>query len=438
MKEKVGILIDGWWQKYKDSDFLKKISSVLLIDVLVKLSGIILLPVYLRLMTQEEYGIYNYILSIVTTFTLILTFGLYVSQSKYYSSSDTKEKKQTVVFNIFVLLSSLLVLVIIPVYAFKLDFFLVKLLFKNDITYNLYRWPILLAIIVSIYIVLLSNFFVTSEQIGYFRKYNIIRLMFINVIALLSLYFLKTDHVQIRLLYTYLTEFIVLASFMYYYFKEMRPQLDKKVLYSSFKLGIPIMFSAIWGLISNYSDKFYLEKYGSPKDLSYYYLAFSVSNILYMICAAVQNIWLPTFLKEKNIERNADKTIKLLVKLGIALAVVGALLFLGVFAAIKIHVISDQYTPALYILPILLIAQIINGIVLIYSNYMIYFEKTHWSLYIGIITSLIGIAGGYFLIPVWNIFGAAIVYLVVQLTYIIIYHYLIKLKLSQYKKSSLS
>jgi len=120
------------------------------------------------------------------------------------------------------------------------------------------------------------------------------------------------------------------------------------------------------------------------------------------------------------------------------LAVVGALLFLGVFAAIKIHVISDQYTPALYILPILLIAQIINGIVLIYSNYMIYFEKTHWSLYIGIITSLIGIAGGYFLIPVWNIFGAAIVYLVVQLTYIIIYHYLIKLKLSQYKKSSLS
>jgi len=94
-------------------------------------------------------------------------------------------------------------------------------------------------------------------------------------------------------------------------------------------------------------------------------------------------------------------------------------MMIGLFVAIKIKIISDKYTPALYVLPFLLAAQIINGTVLIYANYMIYFEKTHWALFIGIITSVIGLAGSYFFVRAWGVFGAAIVYLLVQVAYFI-------------------
>ena len=160
MKEKATTILTGWLSKYKSSLFLKNLSSVLIIDILARASGILLLPVYLRLMTQEEYGLYNYVLSMITTFAVILNFGLYVSQSKYYHDAHTIAEKKKVLFNIVFLLTSLLLLFTVPVYAFKLDYYLVKVLFKNNIDYDAYRWPMLLAVIVSVYVVILSNYFI--------------------------------------------------------------------------------------------------------------------------------------------------------------------------------------------------------------------------------------------------------------------------------------
>jgi len=180
-------------------------------------------------------------------------------------------------------------------------------------------------------------------------------------------------------------------------------------------MGIPIMISAVWGMVANFSDKFFLEKYGTAQDLAYYYLAFSIANILYMITAAVQNVWLPAFLKEKDINKNIAKTRRLITNLAGLLFFAGIGLLGILYIALEIKIISPKYYPALYVLPILLLAQVINSFVMVYSNYLIYLEKTYLAPLIGISTSLVGFAVSYLLIPVWNIYGAAIAYLGVQL-----------------------
>jgi O-antigen/teichoic acid export membrane protein len=65
---------------------------------------------------------------------------------------------------------------------------------------------------------------------------------------------------------------------------------------------------------------------------------------------------------------------------------------------------------------------------MIYSNYLIYLEKTYLAPLIGISTSLIGFAGSYYLIPIWNIYGAAIAYLGVQLGSLSINYFFLKMK----------
>ena len=412
---KVARLLNGLVRKYKENILHKRFFTVLSIDILVKASAIILLPVYLRLMTQKEYGLYNYILSVITTFAVILNFGLYVSQSKYYSGAVLEKDKRIVLFNIFFLLTSLLVIVIVPVYSFQLDFKLVSLLFKNDIFYSAYRWIILLAVLVSVYALILINFFITSEKILEFRRYNIHKLIFVNTIALASLYYFMRDQIYTRLLGTYLTEGIILIFFFTIYIKRMLPQLNKSLILNAIKMGIPIMISAVWGMVANFSDKFFLEKYGTAQDLAYYYLAFSIANILYMITAAVQNVWLPAFLKEKDINKNIAKTRRLITNLAGLLFFAGIGLLGILYIALEIKIISPKYYPALYVLPILLLAQVINSFVMVYSNYLIYLEKTYLAPLIGISTSLVGFAVSYLLIPVWNIYGAAIAYLGVQL-----------------------
>lgn len=431
MKKKVAGKLTGWINRYRSSTLLKNFSSILAVDILVRASGIILLPLYLLLMSQQEYGLYNYIISIVTTFSVILNFGLYVSQSKYYADAETPERKSQILFNISLLLTLLLALVITPMYLLKLDYTLVKFLFRTPIDYPSYRWLILMAVIVSVYSIILSNYFIICEKIALFRRYNMIRLLAVNVLVVLALYLVDADNIKTRLLYTYIIELVVLMIFFSFYARNMIAKPDWKWMPVALKLSMPIMFSAIWGLLGNYSDKFFLEKRdNSSEDLSWYFLAFSLSNVLYMVATAVQNAWLPRFLKEKDLAITRANTKKMLRRLAIGLAALGLLLVLGLYIAIEMGIIQEKYRPALYLLPVLCAAQGISGCSLIYSNYMIYLEKTHWSLYIGIISSIVGIGCSYLVIPTYGSYGAVFVYLFVQVVYFCLYHLVVSNKLN--------
>jgi O-antigen/teichoic acid export membrane protein len=418
---------------YKYNDLFKRFVSVLSIDVAFRLSGILLLPVFLLLMSQKEYGLYNYILTLVTNVSVIICFGLYVSQSKYFNDATSAETKGKVLFNIFLAVSLLTTLILLLLYSFGLDYTLIRFFFKNDINYDLYRWPILLAIIVSAFSLMLTNFFITSEKIKHFRWFNIVRLVLVNSLALAGLYFFALDKINGRLLYTYITEMAILCFFMIFYLKEMLPQIDWSIMKRSLKLGLPVMIAAIWSVMANNSEKFVLEKTGSGGvDLSYYYLAFSISNVIYMICVAIQNVWLPTFLKEKDLSKNIAQTKKLLLSLFFILLFVSALIFAGFYIVIVIGIIDKSYMPALYILPIMLLAQVLSGLLQLYANYFIYLEKTQWGLLISIFTSVVGLGLSYLMIPSWTIFGASLTFLGVQLTYLVLYYFVINWRIKKH------
>ena len=79
--------------EYRENVLVKRLFTVLGIDILVKVSGILLLPLYLLLMTQEEYGLYGYLLSIIMTFSIVLNFGLYIPLTKFYHEFNNSKDK---------------------------------------------------------------------------------------------------------------------------------------------------------------------------------------------------------------------------------------------------------------------------------------------------------------------------------------------------------
>lgn len=96
------------------------------------------------------------------------------------------------------------------VYATGLDYALVRVLFKNDINYTSYRWPILLAMLVTVYTLIITNYLITSEKITIFRRYNVSKLILVNILVVAALYFSDIDKIHVRLLYTYIIELAVL------------------------------------------------------------------------------------------------------------------------------------------------------------------------------------------------------------------------------------
>ena len=84
---------------------LKKIGIVTFADAITKGIGYLLLPVYLGLMPQHEYGEYGFILSFVGPFSLIIGLSVYVPFIRNFcvdnADISTQEELVSTVFIIF-------------------------------------------------------------------------------------------------------------------------------------------------------------------------------------------------------------------------------------------------------------------------------------------------------------------------------------------------
>lgn len=415
-------------ERYKKHILFNRLFTILSIDILVKVSGILLLPLYLLLMTQEEYGLYGYLLSIIMTFSIVLNFGLYIPLSKYYHDYHDAEKRGKLLFTIFLLLVIMLTCVILPVYSFGWDYELIKILFKNQVDYKEYRGAVLIAIIVSVLSFMLTTFFFTSEKLKHLKRYNIFRIICINIITILFLYiFRNMDSVRIRLQATYIIELILFLVFYYSYLKEVRFKFNKKMAIAGLKLALPVMISAIFGIGINFSDKFFLEKYSSFKDLSYYYLAVSLASAIPLIFASLQNAWLPLFLKEKDIQKNIETTNKLMRRIVIGFLVLSVLIVVFFKIILELGIIQSKYSETIGILPFLLISQIISSLVSLHTNYLIYFQRTHIASITGLILCVISVGLSLLLIPRYKVYGAVTVSLLSNIIYLSLYYFIIRI-----------
>lgn len=420
-------LVRKWRSRYKESILLKRLLAVLSVDILVKVSGILLLPVYLRLMTQEEYGLYNYILSIILTISIVLNFGLYIPLSKFYHDDTDPVKRGELLFTVSTLLLATLTILLLPVYLFHWDYSIIHFLFRNPIDYESYRGGILLALVMTVMNFMLTNFFYATEKIRKLQQYNIARILTINIACVVTLFLLRgIGSVQVRLITTYLAELLLFLLFSIFFIQESSRKFNSLLARSGLRLALPIMISALFGIVINFSDKFFLEKYGTFTRLSYYYLASSCASVIPLIFASFQNAWLPLFLKEKDIRKNIARTNKLLLRIFAVFAILSLFIIIFLKIVLALGIIQSKYEQTLYVLPLILASQIFSAMVPLYSNYLIYFEKTYITTVTGLILCGVSLGLSLLLIPPFGVYGAATVSLLCNLTYLVLYYFIIR------------
>jgi O-antigen/teichoic acid export membrane protein len=284
-----------------------------------------------------------------------------------------------------------------------------------------------LALVVTIGNFMLTNFLFTSEKIKQLKQYNFLRIICINIFATTFLFILKHhDRVRVRLETTYLVEGILFLGFVFIFIKEVRTRFSRKIALAGLKLAIPVMLCAVFGIIINFSDKFFLEKYGSFKEMSYYYLAVSCAGVIPMIFASFQNAWLPLFLKEKDLLKNVAKTNKLIIRLFVIFAVLSCSIQVFVWVILSLGIIQSKYHETLYILPLLLISQVLSALTPLYTNYLVYFEKTHVVSFTGLFVCCISLGLSLLLIPRFGVYGAGAVSIASNACYFAIYYFIIR------------
>ena len=412
---------------YKNSLVLQRFARVFSLDVLVKASNMLLLPVYLKLMTVDEVGLFTYILSLIGLFSTILNFGLYLSQTKLYHDFQGEEKK-SLVFTIFVMLLVFLTITIVPIYLFRLDELLVPIIFSHPINYSSYRNGLFVAVLITILSFMLYNFLMTSENVRKFQFYNFVKLFLVNSVVIYLLYSAHTDGVMIRLNYSYSLELFIFAGFSWFYIKNMKPKFNWYYAKKALIIGVPAMFSSLVGVVYNFSDRFILEKFGNLQNLAVYNIGVQYATILMIIFASFQTVFLPFFFKEKDVAKNFSKTKNIIVRMVLIFAGISILLFAAFKAVLVLNIIPQKYEMILYILPVLLATQTAQAVIQLLSNYIIYFEIVYIGTIFSIILSVVNIGLNLVFIPHFNIMGAAVSSLIVSVLSIMLYYNFIKRK----------
>lgn len=414
---------------------INRFVNLLSVDILVKSSSFILIPVYLKLLSQTEFGLYNYLLSIISFFSQILNFGLFVAQSKIYQ--DTKaEERGKFLFTLHVLLFTLLIITLAILYGFNIDIYLIGLLFKSSFNYTAFRLPMLLGIVTSIYSFMLYNYLLTAEKVRVVQRYNVLRLILLNVCVIASLYLLKGNKVDIRLTATYIVEALLVLSFSYQCIKEMSAKINYRLMLRSAKIGFPIMASAILGIIFSFSDKYFLEKKAGFVDLSVYYLAFSVASVIPLVFNTLQNIWLPIFLKEKDLEKNLVLTRKMIFRVFGLFIILSIAIVVFIKGALYVKFIDAKYNKVIYILPIILLSLSIENTSHLVLNYVTYFEQTYIIPIVSILLCGISISLNIYFIGKYGLYGAACSSLCIGILCFITYSLILRYNVIKYRKKA--
>ena len=417
-------------EKYRNKVAFRRFISLFSTDVLVRGANFLLIPLFLYLMTRDEFGVYGYLYSFAMAMSLVFTFGFHASVPKLYA--DTKDDKQaqgSMLFTLSLTLILGLVLIFSLISLTGIDEYFFGLINRNEemknFSYDTYRPYLLVAMASMVLSNLLTYYFVASEKIKNIQAFNLIRFFFANGLAILLLYTAPdADAALLRLSVTYIVELLLCCVFLFFLCKNFTFKFSKYYLYKGLKIGLPLSFVALLNAITNFGDKHFVMIYCGAGVVGVYNLASLLATIPVIVYQSFNFIWLPSFLQEKNLILLKKKTDRNGLRIFIFLLLLSVLIYIGAFFLLQWGVFPENYSLIMQILPPLLLSQIFASLNLFFFNYFTYFEKN----YLTILTSIVINSLSYLLFSLtasrFGYIGVAYSLLLSNFTLFVIYYIL--------------
>ena len=411
----------GKWQLNK-TEIKQRFVKLFSIVILVKGGSFLLLPLYLNLMTQEEFGNYSYIFSIVGMLGFVFGMGQHATLNRFYHSKEYS--RDTLIENLHLVLFSSFIFITLILTIFHDRF--IRLFFKFSINDALYYTMIVLAILVALNQVFMSYLY-QSENIKLAQKKNLFDFFIVNILALSCLYFLPYPKDELRIFAITVSYIISLVIFYRkFIFKHHLKFLNRsKVFYKRILFnGFPVSIGAFANFFISFGDRFAIEKLLDRTSLGIFSFSMVIVGILMLIFNSFMNVWFPFLFKEVNLDISFKRTYKIIIIfLGISL-----LAGLGFYILVYIlsnYFIEYSYIKSLDFLWILVLASFFQIAGMFIASYYQIFEKNHLSVPINILAGVLNIYLNYYFIEKYGIKGAAISTLIISFLLFLIHFNLV-------------
>ena len=374
-------------------------------NVAAKASGIILLPIYTKYFSVDEFGRLGLILAIITIMIQVVVLGQGQSLLRFINQDDDKHLKKSILFSLSSLI--LIVSVIFIIIGEVSTPFLANALGNYKSYYPSLR--------ISIYIIafsVLNNIFQNKlradENSVFYTSLNLIKLVVMMIVTIYFIVKLKLgiDGVLYGQLMSEVFALIIILPSM---IKQMELKFNMNIIVLSLKFGLPLIFSALSMTLLNISDRFLIKFLLDEKALGLYELGYRVSGILNMFLIMPLSLTLlPIAYKIYN--QPGDKEYYKKIMTYFTYILVWGALFLSIFSKEIITLFSnnDSFIPSFEVVPIILLSYVFFGMSLISSLGFYLVGKTGYVAVITIISAILNISLNLIFIPRYGIMGAAI------------------------------
>lgn len=374
-------------------------------NILTKAIGIILIPIYTKFLSVEDYGIISIISPLIAALSIIYTFGLKTTLNRFYFDYKENSKQQKI------LIGNVVILLLIFCVFFNGLFLLFRNTFEKIFTGISFSPFIILALLTAstfIFYDIKLTLFRVREQSFKFGIFSIARFFGIVVLTIVAVV-----HYSMGALGKVLAEFIITLIFFIIsciaLYKEIILKIDIKLIKSLLKYALPIVPHALAGAAVGLGGKLFLNYFDGLESIGIYNIGFLIGSIMNIIVVSINLAWNPFFIKIVSKQKNESK--KIIAKLSTYYVLFISFVALGITSFGKEAVLiltTEEYYQADSIIPIIVFNYFLSGLYYINISKIFYIKKAvKYIPFVTISSAVIYIILNYILIPHFGIYGTA-------------------------------
>lgn len=374
-------------------------------NVCIKGLSFLALPIFTRLLSAEDFGIFNVYLSYENILYVIIGFGISGTvKIAYFDFKDHFNDYMSSVISLTVLISLIIdLLVTISVFVFGL-------IIPNEWSYGMLNLLIFSSLATAVYTLITTKYVICAEyKINLFLSFfYTITSVLISVILCFIIF--STERSMARIIGHSVPIMLIAYGISIPIIIKSKVIYKKEYWIYAVKLGMPLILHSLSMVLMMQIGKLMIDYYLGSAATGIYSVATTIAGILYIILGSFDNAWAPWFYRGLSGEQGIN-----LIKGNNMLSSVFAYLSAG-FILISPDMMrimaTEEYFEGIYSLIPLVIACFVNFMYLFAVNQEYFYKKTKTIAIGTVIATVSGILLNYELIPKLGYITAAYVDLI--------------------------
>lgn len=371
-------------------------------NLVPQILGFILLPVFTSYLSREDYGILNYTATVGLYLSQVCIFGFNTYLLRHYFLCESEAEKRRMFGSIISLVFSYnLVLMLL------LHFISPFLIDRFDISVAYYPY-----FFISFLGLFFENFTV-FPLILYRVKENALMYFMVSVTKVLFKYLLSIilivqfDQGVMGRFYSEL--YVNIAFFVLYFFlirREVDFVMDGSTIKKAIRFSAPFLVSAIMFLITDNSDRFFLERHVGLAELGVFSISVTIYNVYFGFTQSMYRSLEPTLYRKYNEPGFSVEFLR--IKEVYFFAAIGVATFAGLFSKEILGIMANpKFAAAAEIVPLLLLVGVIFGFQTLHNVILTAARPKH-VLLVTATGSICILVGNAFLIQRYGVWGAGL------------------------------